>query len=62
MACTAYEPMPFHWKIVSVSTDAVSSWANENPRIVSVGSHALRSTWRRITSRSARPLARAVRT
>ena len=59
----AYWPTPWRSKTVSVRMAPPPSTApKSSPQSVTMGIIELRSTWRRITWRSERPLARAVRT
>ena len=62
IAWNTSRPTPGRLNTFSTTTVPVSRLANCSPMIVSTGTKALRSTWRHSTSRSLRPLARAVRT
>ena len=55
------EPRPGQENTVSVSTAAPMTVPKSMPMRVMTGSMALRRPWRATTSRSRRPLARAVR-
>ena len=54
--------MPGMLNTVSVTTAPPMSAANVSPTTVRIGTSAFRSAWRKMTARSASPLARAVRT
>jgi hypothetical protein len=55
-------PIPFHWKMVSVMIAPLSKKPKSKATAVVSGIRALRIAWRRMTRRSDKPLARAVRT
>ena len=58
----AYWPTPGQEKMLSTSTAPASTLAKTSPSTVMIDGSAARSTWRRTTIRSGRPLARAART
>ena len=62
IAPTIRRPTPGTANTVSVSTAPPRRSPNCRPITVTIGSAALRSAWRQITSHSETPLARAVRT
>ena len=58
---TASLQSPGRLKICSVMTAPPTSVARSRPAAVTIGVKPARKAWRRMTSRSDRPLARAVR-
>jgi len=61
MALTINRPIPGHAKMVSTSTEPENRNGSERPMRVMIGRSAFRRACLPITTRSGRPLARAVR-
>ena len=61
IASNAVRPMPGMLKTVSVRIAPPNRMPRSRPKIVTIGVIAERTPWRKMTRRSLRPLARAVR-